>query len=264
VSSPEVITTWPDQLESVIEGTCIDRVMVFEDTLSTQDSAARACNGLPKDHPPVLVVSSIQRMGRGQRANNWYDGEGCTLPCSLAVGSEYLNLSNPNLATRAGLAALDAICDHAQHLPIMIKWPNDIMVRVENRQRKISGVLIEHAENSIVIGVGINCKQSVSDFHPMIQGSAVSLAQLGVQASRIDLACSLTKSLDYWLTQASEDQVRLHWKTYDGLTGRHAKLVYDNTSYIGEITHIDPLDHITMMWKNQEIKFPVTQTRIIC
>ncbi len=238
--------------------------MVFEDTLSTQDSAARACAGLPKDHAPTLVVSSIQRMGRGQRANNWYDGDGCTLPCSLAIGVEYLNLSNPNLATRAGLAVLDAICEHASHLPILIKWPNDIMIRVENLQRKVSGVLIEHAENSIVIGMGINCTQSESDFHPTIQGSAVSLAQVGIEVSRITLACSLTKALDYWLTQACEDDVRSHWNTYDGLTGRHAKLVYDNTPYIGEITHIDPLDHITMMWRNQEIKFPVEQTRIIC
>lgn len=263
MNSPEQIATWPDQLESVIEGTCIERALVFDDTLSTQDAAARACIGFDLSHPPTLVVASIQRMGRGQRASNWYDAEGCTLPCSLAVGPEFFGLSNPNLAARAGLAALDAIREHTPGHQLAIKWPNDVLVRVKNIQRKIAGVLIEHAANSIVIGIGINCTQNDSDYHPIIKDRAISLAQLGVQSSRIEIACSLAKSLDYWLSQASEADVRAAWDARDALIGNHAKAVYNNQPYSGEIQHIDPLDHIELLTESGIVRLPVTQTRIV-
>jgi BirA family biotin operon repressor/biotin-[acetyl-CoA-carboxylase] ligase len=247
----------------VIEGTCIERVLVFEDTLSTQDAAARACIGFETTHPPTLVVASIQRMGRGQRANNWYDAEGCTLPCSVAVGPEYFNHSNPNLAARAGLATLDAIRQHTPGHQISIKWPNDVLVRVSNIQRKIAGVLIERAANSIVIGIGINCTQDDSDFHPIIKDRAVSLAQLGVRSTRIELACSLAKSLDYWFVHASETDVRSAWDTYDALIATHIKAVYNNQPYAGEVKHIDPLEHIELQTESGCIRLPVTQTRIV-
>tara|TARA_R110000868_G_scaffold411617_1_gene706332 strand:- start:419792 stop:420598 length:807 start_codon:yes stop_codon:yes gene_type:complete len=264
VSTTEDITAWPDRLESQTQSTIINRVIVLNETQSTQDAAARACIGLPKDHPPTLVVASNQTMGRGQRANNWFDASGRTLPCSLAIGPEFLNLNNPNFAARAGLAALGAVQKSAPNHRITIKWPNDIVVEVgDSDQRKIAGVLIEHSRDSIVIGIGINCLQTESDFHPSIQHSAISLHQLGSDAARIDLACTLIDSLHHWFAVASEDEVRDHWKTNDALLGTTQKFIHNNTPHTGKVLSIDPLKTIRVQTPEGEINLPVEQTRLI-
>ncbi len=262
MSSTEDITAWPDRLESQTQSTIINRVIVLSETHSTQDAAARACIGLPKDHPPTLVVASNQTMGRGQRANNWFDASGRTLPCSLAIGPEFLKFTNPNLAARAGRAALDAV----QHFAptTKIKWPNDIVVAVgDSAPRKIAGVLVEHSSDSIVIGIGINCTQTESDFHPSIQHSAISLHQLESGVARIDLACTLIDSLHHWFAVASEDKVRDHWNKNDALLGTTRKFIHNNTPHTGKVLSIDPLKSIRLQTNEREINLPVEQTRLI-
>lgn len=264
IASNDEIHDWHDRLESQMEGTIFDRAMVFDETLSTQDAAARACVGLPTDHQATMVVASRQLMGRGSRAQNWYDAFSCTLPTSIAIGPEYLKLSNANISARAGLATLDAIGRAAPDHRFAVKWPNDIHAMLDhNTQRKIAGVLIEYARDSIVIGIGINCTQAISDFHPEIQGSAVSLKQLGSNVSRIDLACMLIDSLHYWFAVASEDEVLAHWNTNDALVGQTRKFVHDNTPYTGKIIAINPLSAIRLETDQGVQVLPADQTRIL-
>lgn len=264
IESNDGVQDWSGRLETKIEGTIFSRTMVFEETLSTQDAAARACIGLAKDHPATLVVASKQLMGRGSRAKNWYDAFSCTLPSSIAIGPEFLDLDNANISARAGLAALDAIAQAAPGHQFGIKWPNDIHVIFDGvSQKKIAGVLIEHARDSIVIGIGINCTQSSTDFHPEIQDTAVSLKQLGSKTSRIDLACMLIDSLNYWLSVASEDEVLSHWNLNDALVGQTRKFVHDNRPCTGKVIEINPLSLIRLQ-TDDGIKFlPAEQTRIV-
>lgn len=274
MTTPEDITTWPDRLESAIENTFINRVMVLNQTQSTQDAVARACIGLPNDHQATLIIASTQTMGRGQRANNWHDTPHQTLPCSIAIGPKLLNLNNPNLAARTGLAALNTIQHFAPDTTIKIKWPNDIVTAVggnfvgknlgwKNFGGKIAGILIEHTRDSIVLGIGINTLQTESDFHPSIQDTAISLAQLGCESTRIDLACKLIEQLNHWLTIAIEEEVITHWQKNDALTGTQAKLIHNNQPHTGTITNINPLDHIHLQTTTGNIQLPVEQTRLI-
>lgn len=266
MNTADDITTWPDRLESTIQGTFINRVMVLNQTQSTQDAAARACIGLSKNHLATLVIASNQTMGRGQRASNWHDAVGLTLPCSFAIGSEFLNLNNPNLAARAGLAALDTVQHFANDYPIKIKWPNDIMTTlggVGGAQKKIAGVLIEHSRDSIVIGIGINCLQTEADLHPSIKDTAISLKQLGCDVKRIDLACKLIESLNHWFNDATEDHIRQHWKHHDALVGFDKKFVYNNQPTTGTVLSIDPLKEIRMQTNAGERTLPVEQTRLV-
>ena len=263
MSISEDITAWPDRLEAATNDTIFDRVVVLNETASTQDAAARACIGLHKDHPATLVVASNQTMGRGQRANNWYDSSGLTLPCSFAIGPEFLSLNNPNLAARAGLAALDTVQHFAKDHPIKIKWPNDIMVTVGDLQKKIAGVLIEHSRDSIVVGIGINCLQTESDYDPSIKDSAISLKQLGCEVQRIDLACKLIESLNHWFIAANEEQVIQHWTQHDALLGLDKKFVCNNQPSTGTVLSIDPLKEICMQTTNGKVSLPVEQTRLV-
>lgn len=238
--------------------------MVLDETLSTQDTAARACVGMQRDHAATLVVASKQLMGRGSHAKNWYDEYSCTLPSSIAIGPEFLGLNNANLSARAGLATLDAIKEAAPDQQIGIKWPNDIhVVHGDHSQKKIAGILIEHARDSIVIGIGINCTQTMSDYHPEIKDSAISLKQLGSRISRVELACTLISSLDHWLSRASEDQVLSHWNTNDTLVGQTRKFLHNNTPHTGKIIAINPLSAIRLETEDGIVVLPAQQTRIV-
>jgi len=263
VIQSEDITTCPDRLEATIAGTFINRVMVINETQSTQDAAARACIGLPKNHQATLIIASTQTMGRGQRANNWHDTPSQTLPCSIAIGPNLLNLNNPNLAARVGLATLNTIQHFAPNSTIQIKWPNDIMAAVGEHSQKIAGVLIEHTRDSIVLGIGINCLQTESDYHPTIKDSAISLTQLGYSISRINLACTLIEQLNHWLTVATEEEVVTHWGKNDTLIGAQAKLIHNNTPHTGTIKSINPLKEICIQTPSGQTKLPVEQTRLI-
>ncbi|MFK7759870.1 MAG: biotin--[acetyl-CoA-carboxylase] ligase [Phycisphaerales bacterium] len=281
MSSQDDISAWPDLLESQIEAnreahkaSIFDRVMVVQETLSTQDSAARACHGLESDHKATFLVAGDQLMGRGQRAKNWFDAKGCTLPCSVAIGPETLGLDNAQLAARAGLAALDAVKCMCADQRVGIKWPNDIFAGLSpsstaeiqcdtHALKKIAGVLIEHAKHSIVIGIGINCLQSSVDLEPSIRDTAISLKMIQAQTSRIDLACALIKSLEFWLGHATTDQVRVHWKEHDALVGTQVKCVYNNRPYVGSVIAVDPVEAITLQTTEGAVSLPVTQTRLV-
>ena len=268
-SSDEHLSGWPDPLENAIEDTIIERVMVLEETLSTQDAAARACLGLDRDHRGTLVVAGRQMMGRGQRDHHWYDAHGSTLPCSFALGHDLLKLDNPSIAARAGLATLDAVRVMAPDTPLKIKWPNDIYASttVGEPGKKLAGVLVEHAQNSIVIGIGINCMQNESDWSPTIKDSAVSLRMLGGRTSRVELACTLIAAFDYWLglpgQRATDEQVRAHWATHDALTGTTATFIHNNQTTTGSIIEIDPLTRIRLDTKDGEVVLPVAQTTLV-
>lgn len=263
MSTHEDLTSWADQLEHAIESTSIDRVMVIEEALSTQDSAARACHGLPKSHAPTLVVASRQLMGRGQRASNWFDAPGCTLPCSLAIGQKLLPYSNAELAARFGIAVLSTIQTLAPEHDVKIKWPNDVVVERDEVNKKISGVLIEHARDSIVIGIGINCLQQESDYETSIQHTAVSLTQLGIQVRRIDVAFTLVESIEHWVFQASTDELNAHWQAHDALLGTTQNFVHNNTPSTGRVIAINPLDTINIETPTGQLNLPVEQTRLV-
>jgi BirA family transcriptional regulator, biotin operon repressor / biotin---[acetyl-CoA-carboxylase] ligase len=59
----------------------------------------------------------------------------------------------PTLAFLAALSAYDAIRIIAPDCPIMIKWPNDILA---TSGAKLCGILLERADDAVVVGVGIN------------------------------------------------------------------------------------------------------------
>jgi BirA family transcriptional regulator, biotin operon repressor / biotin---[acetyl-CoA-carboxylase] ligase len=117
--------------------------------------------------PGTIVIARAQTAGRGQRGREWHS----------AMGGLYLSL-----ALAPDLAATDAhqltmgiawgIADRLrhQHIPVSIKWPNDIMLK----DRKLGGILTETRIcrgkiQQAIVGVGINHSNQV-------EGHAINLA----------------------------------------------------------------------------------------
>jgi biotin-[acetyl-CoA-carboxylase] ligase BirA-like protein len=233
----EDITGWGDRIEhaiGTIDGCCVSQVFVYQRVSSTQDAAFRhrsASGG-------VLAVASEQTAGRGRLGRRWDDGLAGTLPMSVAIET---NLSDVQLAARAGLAALDACTDRLPNTNVLIKWPNDVVVRADAGDRKLAGVLIERREGFSIIGVGVNVRSN----EPSDGYEPVSFEDLGVGADRCDLAIGIMGGLSAWL-RATDDEVRRRWSSSDAMVGTDRAFESDRQTVRGRVIALDPLASITL------------------
>jgi BirA family biotin operon repressor/biotin-[acetyl-CoA-carboxylase] ligase len=156
--------------------------------------------------PSLLVLALEQTGGRGRRGRTWSSPAGCGVYASRVLHSASLaSLQRLPLLTGVGLAAGLA---EATDLPVRLKWPNDLVVEVAGRRRKLGGVLIEtwsgaSGELSACIGFGINLSHSAEE----LPEAGISLRQLGVE--RLDLAqlaWSLALGLERELARREEEE----------------------------------------------------------
>jgi BirA family biotin operon repressor/biotin-[acetyl-CoA-carboxylase] ligase len=107
----------------------------------------------------TVAFAAAQTAGRGQQGAQWESEAGLNITCSVALRPAFLPVSRIFYLSKAvSLGIADYL--HAQGIPALIKWPNDIYVG----GCKICGFLIEqsligeHVEQSVV-GVGFNVNQ---------------------------------------------------------------------------------------------------------
>ena len=129
----------------------------------------------------VLVCSTRQTQGRGQRQRQWVSPE----------GNIYLStLLNTRTAIDGRLAleiALNILqMPSLQNLDLQVKWPNDLY----SCQGKWGGILVEPiSPHQVIVGVGINLEPVPK---AQIDQHATSLRELGLQdISRIQLIAEL-------------------------------------------------------------------------
>jgi BirA family biotin operon repressor/biotin-[acetyl-CoA-carboxylase] ligase len=138
-------------------------VHYFASLPSTNDHADRlADRGVPAG---TAVVAEQQTAGRGRLGRAWFSPPGAGLYVSVIVRFPPTNRPTNGLpAGTASLIPLAAGVGFADglrtctHLPIDIKWPNDLVVD----RRKLAGILTEASGSgdlrAAVVGVGINLR----------------------------------------------------------------------------------------------------------
>jgi BirA family transcriptional regulator, biotin operon repressor / biotin---[acetyl-CoA-carboxylase] ligase len=254
------ISAWTTRLDAAIgaiDRCCVERVLVLESTQSTMDAAVNAAGDLPG----LLVVAFEQTTGRGQRGRGWHDGDRKTLPCTLMIDAE--GLAAPMLSAMVGCAVHETIVHYAPPSSVLlIKWPNDIVVRVEQsgHDRKIAGILIEQSQHLASIGIGINCAQSSTDWDNELRDRAVSLTQLGAPVSRLDLLCTLIERLSHWLNARDPEMVREYWAKHDAMVGTTRAFTSNNNRIVGIVERIDPLGSIVVRNDEGTVALPPAQT----
>jgi BirA family biotin operon repressor/biotin-[acetyl-CoA-carboxylase] ligase len=116
----------------------------------------------------VLVVTSDQSLGRGQRGNHWSSLPGQDLAMSWVVnsppkvGTTVFNMSAA-LATVKGIreAVKSVTGEELPSAALAVKWPNDVMFWSSGGYRKVSGILVENHWRgetwmASVVGIGVN------------------------------------------------------------------------------------------------------------
>jgi len=149
-----------------------DPLYFFAETGSTNDvAAALAERGAPEG---TTVIASRQTAGRGRFGRTWFSPEGAGLYVSLVCR----NPEAAPLLTLAGGVAVAQGIRAACGLPVLIKWPNDIVAGEARTRRKLAGILAEASTGAdglqyVILGLGINLRPAA--YPPELGDRATSI-----------------------------------------------------------------------------------------
>ncbi|MEO1717199.1 MAG: biotin--[acetyl-CoA-carboxylase] ligase [Planctomycetota bacterium] len=257
MTSPTPVHKWANLLEARIaehEISVVNRVAVFAETLSTQDTARRMAAG----KPGILVVTAYQSEGRGRLGRSWADHPEHSLAMTLAVSAR--DHSPAFLALAAGVALADACAATLPTDTLGLKWPNDLIERTSSR--KLAGVLVETTGPLAMVGIGVNVSHTREQLAGVGLNTATSLAELGGSADRVAVASQVIASLDGTLRQPEADLAEA-WRRRDVLTGTHQIVQHNGQRYDGIVESIDPTLTLVIRTREGIQRLPALSTSVV-
>jgi BirA family biotin operon repressor/biotin-[acetyl-CoA-carboxylase] ligase len=170
---------------------------------TNDDLASLAREGAPEG---IWLRAGRQSGGRGRQGREWHSPPG-NLYASTLVRLRPGDPPAPTLALVAAVALHEVACAFAVvGVTIEIKWPNDLLVA----GAKLSGILLERIDDSIVLGFGVN----LADHPDEIARPAINMGMLGgaPEPGRFleALAASFARWLARWRDEGLEP-IRERW-----------------------------------------------------
>lgn len=138
------------------------------------------------------LVALNQVAGRGRQGRRWVSAPGNFFGSTLVE----LRAGDPpaqSLSLAAGLALIEAVDAALPAQPLMLKWPNDLLLL----GRKLAGILLERSGDRVAVGFGVNLAAA-----PELkerQGAALN-GKVTPQAFAPLLAAGVARLLDLWRT----------------------------------------------------------------
>ena len=156
------------------------------------------------------LVALEQEAGKGRQGRLWVSAKGNFAGSTLVQ----LRGNDPppqTLSLAAGLALAEAIDVAVPAQPLMLKWPNDVMVL----GKKVAGILLERGGDRVAVGFGIN----LASAPPLKDRQAASLGgQVTPEAFAPLLAGSFARMIELWRSTESSALVRA-WEQRAHLPG---------------------------------------------
>ncbi|QHC25743.1 biotin--[acetyl-CoA-carboxylase] ligase [Streptomyces sp. GS7] len=143
----------------------------------------------------AVLIAEEQSAGRGRLDRRW-----SAPPRSGLFFSVYLTPRVPQdrwgwLPLLTGVATASAVARSAG-VDTVLKWPNDLLVTVDDTERKIGGILAERAADGVVVGIGLNVSLTAEELPVPTAGS---LALAGARnTDRDPLLRAVLRSLEHW------------------------------------------------------------------
>lgn len=243
-------------------GWAVRRVHIVPECGSTQDEArALVAKG---DAEGTVVVAGRQTAGRGRLGRAWVDERGLGVAATFIVdagaGAPFLSLAAGLAAHRAAQVALP------EGVRLGLRWPNDVVEAPGERggpRRKLAGVLVEVTGTTALVGIGVNVRQSDSDWPDGLAAKAVSLAQLGSTWSRAQVVDTLASMFSMCMSKPAHGLASA-WQRLDTLVGTTRSFEHNGSRVSGEVVSIDPLARITLRVPGgEELHLPTLSTSLV-
>jgi BirA family biotin operon repressor/biotin-[acetyl-CoA-carboxylase] ligase len=151
----------------------VREVLLFDRVPSTNQIALQmGGTGMPGG---VLILAEAQDQGRGRLNRTWVSPSGVNLYLSLLLRPFQEVREFPLFSLATAVAVVRAI-RIATGLPVVAKWPNDILCD----DKKVAGILLETCKKSgevpyLVMGIGINVNWDTNDIPEDLRPQASSL-----------------------------------------------------------------------------------------
>ena len=148
----------PLQLDEVRDGLTAKRIgtdfYYFLELDSTNNFARRLAEQATS--AGTIVIAERQTQGRGRAGRSWISPPYMNLYLSIVLRPELPPAEAPQITLMAAVALADTVASFMS-LPVLIKWPNDILVN----GKKLAGILTEASSTSeridfVILGIGIN------------------------------------------------------------------------------------------------------------
>ncbi len=161
---PDALARGLDHALTVTDATPFgSRVLYFPVASSTNDlAAALADRGTPDG---TLVLAGQQTAGRGRGGHEWFSPalSGLYLSVVLEQREGFASEWIQTLTLATGVAMAEGL-HAASGLPVVIKWPNDLVMAPAGTvrgARKLAGILAEARADGgrlshVVVGIGVN------------------------------------------------------------------------------------------------------------
>lgn len=163
----------------------------------------------------TVIVAESQTAGRGRMMREWDSAKGKGIWTTVILKPNVQPYQTPQFTLVAAVAVVNAIKKLYPAVDAKIKWPNDLLIN----GKKCTGILTEMVAETdrvhgLLIGIGINVNQNVSDFPEEIQSIATSLSlEVGEQLNRAELLAELL----YYLEHYSDHYVQHGFSRLKGL-----------------------------------------------
>lgn len=202
------------------------------------DLAAEARRG---DASACLLVADRQTAGRGRLDRRWRDAPGRSLLASFRLPSPAPEAFG---ATAAVTAAARAAASALLTVPVLSKWPNDLVIDDPPAPGKLAGVLSELVDGprpAVIVGLGLNLGP-VPD-----EPGATSLAEAGaVAADRDRFLARLLGELPAYL--ADPGRARRELRAASATIGRRVRVERAGAPpIVGEARDIDRLGRLIVI-----------------
>ena len=227
-----VLTAVPDrvdmgQLKSLLTTERFGQtVHYFDEVASTQLIAhdlVRA--GVPDG---TVVLAESQTAGRGRMLRPWDSSAGKGIWMTVIIRPDVLPHQAPQFTLVTAVAVVNAMKAQFKNFTPEIKWPNDILIG----GRKCTGILTEMISEAdrvqaLLIGVGINVNQQMTDFPDELQSIATSIAiEEGEQIDRAQFVANFLYFLEHYCDHYVKHgfgRIKQLWEEASGSIGKQVK-----------------------------------------
>jgi BirA family biotin operon repressor/biotin-[acetyl-CoA-carboxylase] ligase len=167
----------------------------------------------------MIVFTTNQTKGKGQREKVWNSEQKKNLTFSLTIKTDFLLVSEQFFL---GMAISNAVWEYIYKklegldATVFIKWPNDVLIN----NQKVAGILIENTINTnslgwSIVGIGINLNQEIFELLYPSNFKPVSLKHfLKNDLNIISELELLSEYLEKWLFKLNKREFKLITERY--------------------------------------------------
>ncbi len=189
-------------------------------------------------HVPAgtVVVTNFQSQGKGRLQRRWEAPAGTSLLLSVLFYPDWPAEQAGWLTMIASLAMAEAVVGETA-VPIRIKWPNDLVIKVENMWHKVGGLLLEGDVGadgrirSVVLGIGLNVNIPAEQLPAGETPPTSLLAVLGRPVSRQALLVNFLQRVEVGVdTAVSGQSPQATWQKWLITLGQPVQVTHTGTN----------------------------------